>query len=88
MAGRGGNFIARVMQYVVNELLVDRLANNQSFQRFAVRSSKAIEEMAQKGVQTKEELTKQLKSYSEQFGQEKFEEISKIEKQLKDPNKK
>jgi hypothetical protein len=81
MAGRGGNFIARVLQYVVNELLVDRLANNQSFQRFAVRSSKAIEEMTQKGVQTKEELTNQLKSYSEMFGQE-------IEKQLKDPNKK
>jgi uncharacterized membrane protein YccC len=69
MSGRG-NFLARVVQYVVNELIVDRLANNPSFQRFAVRSSKAIEEMAQKGAQTKEELTQQLKVYSESFKEE------------------
>ena len=50
MAG-GANFFSRVVQYVANELLVDRLANNPSFQRFAVRSSKAIEELAQKGDQ-------------------------------------
>jgi len=80
MAG-GGNFIGRVMQYLVNELLVDRLANNQAFQRFAVRSSRAVEEMAQKGLQTKEELTRNLKGYSEAFGEE-------IERQLKDPTKK
>jgi hypothetical protein len=79
MSGRG-NFLARVVQYVVNELIVDRLANNPSFQRFAVRSSKAIEEMAQKGAQTNEELTQQLKVYSESFKEE-------ISRSLKDTNK-
>lgn len=77
MAGRGGNFIARVMQYVVNELLVDRLANNQNFQRFAVRSSKAIEELAEKGAQKKAELAEQMKEITETFSNE-------ISKSLKD----
>jgi hypothetical protein len=69
MSGRG-NFLARVVQYVVNELVVDRLANNASFQRFAVMSSKAIEDVAQKGLQAREELTHQLKVYSESFKEE------------------
>ncbi|KAG6551922.1 hypothetical protein Mapa_006539 [Marchantia paleacea] len=77
MAGRGANFIARVMQYVVNELLVDRLANNQNFQRFAVRSSKAIEELAEKGAQKKAELAEQMKEFTETFSNE-------ISKSLKD----
>ncbi|CAK9201285.1 unnamed protein product [Sphagnum troendelagicum] len=79
MSGRG-NFVARVVQYVVNELVVDRLANNASFQRFAVMSSKAIEDVAQKGLQAREELTHQLKVYSESFKEE-------ISRSLKDINK-
>ncbi|CAK9862874.1 unnamed protein product [Sphagnum jensenii] len=90
MSGRG-NFVARVVQYVVNELVVDRLANNVSFQRFAVMSSKAIEDVAQKdmilciskvpqGLQAREELTHQLKVYSESFKEE-------ISRSLKDINK-
>lgn len=69
MASRG-NFIARVVQYVVNELLVDRLANNHSFQRFAVRSSRALEDLAQKGVQKKAELSEQLQEFSDTFTRE------------------
>jgi len=69
-----------VVQYVVNELVVDRLANNASFQRFAVMSSKAIEDVAQKGLQAREELTHQLKVYSESFKEE-------ISRSLKDINK-
>ncbi|CAM6050785.1 unnamed protein product [Sphagnum compactum] len=79
MSGRG-NFLARVVQYVVNELVVDRLANNASCQRFAVMSSKAIEDVAQKGLQAREELTHQLKVYSESFKEE-------ISRSLKDINK-
>jgi hypothetical protein len=41
-----------------------------SFQRFAVMSSKAIEDVAQKGLQAREELTHQLKVYSESFKEE------------------
>lgn len=79
MSGRG-SFLTRVMQYLVNELLVDRLANNPSFQRFAVRSSKKIEELSQKGLQTKEEVAGQLRQFTENFKEE-------ISKSLKDMNK-
>ncbi|KAG6505020.1 hypothetical protein ZIOFF_037368 [Zingiber officinale] len=44
----GGNFLGRIISYVVNELVVEGLANNPSFQRFAVRTSKAIEEASTK----------------------------------------
>ncbi|CAL0328296.1 unnamed protein product [Lupinus luteus] len=60
MAG-GGNFVHRVLSYVVNELVVNGLANNPSFQRFAVRTSKQIEDISVKAVRTKQEITEQLK---------------------------
>lgn len=64
MAG-GSSFLHRVIQYVANELIVDRLANNQSFQRFAVRSSKAIEDLTKKGKERSAELVNQVKDFTE-----------------------
>ncbi len=63
MAG-GGNFVHRVMSYVVNELIVNSLANSPSFQRFAVRTSKRIEDVSSKAMQKKQELAEQLKDIS------------------------
>ncbi|KAJ8464111.1 hypothetical protein OPV22_026663 [Ensete ventricosum] len=57
----GGNFLGRVISYVVNELVVDGLANNRTFQRFAVRTSKAIEDVSTKAAQARERLVAQLK---------------------------
>ncbi|XP_019465449.1 PREDICTED: uncharacterized protein LOC109363648, partial [Lupinus angustifolius] len=57
----GGNFVHRVLSYVVNELVVNGLANNPSFQRFAVRTSKQIEDISVKAVRTKQEIAEQLK---------------------------
>ncbi|CDP06463.1 unnamed protein product [Coffea canephora] len=51
MAG-GGNFIHRVMSYVANELIVNGLANSPAFQRFAVRTSKRIENVSVKGMRS------------------------------------
>ncbi|KAL0451004.1 UNVERIFIED_CONTAM: hypothetical protein Slati_1656800 [Sesamum latifolium] len=48
MAG-GGNFIHRVVSYVANELIVNGLANSPRFQRFAVRTSKKLEEYSDIG---------------------------------------
>ncbi|CAM6122547.1 unnamed protein product [Calypogeia fissa] len=71
MAGRGGgNFVARVLQYVVNELLVDRLANNRSFQQFAVRSSKTLEDLAQMGAEKKAQIAEEVKEFTEAFTRE------------------
>lgn len=42
-------FFGRVFNYVFNELLVDALANSKTFQRFAVRTDKALREAQQSG---------------------------------------
>ena len=42
-------FFSRVMNYVFNELLVDALANSKTFQRFAVRTDKALHEAQASG---------------------------------------
>ena len=42
-------FFSRVMNYVFNELLVDALANSKTFQRFAVRTDKALREAQASG---------------------------------------
>lgn len=61
MAGR--NFISRVLQYVANELIVDRLANSPTFQRFAVRSAKAIEDASQKSTQKTAQIKEQVTDF-------------------------
>ncbi|KAL3638078.1 hypothetical protein CASFOL_018091 [Castilleja foliolosa] len=63
MAG-GGNFIHRVITYVANELIVNGLANSPKFQRFAVRTSKKMEEMANIAAQKKKEVAEQMKDVS------------------------
>ncbi|KAL7133975.1 hypothetical protein ABFS83_12G175100 [Erythranthe nasuta] len=63
MAG-GGNFIHRVLSYVANELIVNGLANSQGFQRFAVRTSKKIEQFSDIAAQKKKELADQMKNAS------------------------
>ncbi|KAH7658905.1 hypothetical protein IHE45_17G120200 [Dioscorea alata] len=60
----GGNFLGRVIGYFVNEIVVEGLANNPTFQRFAVRTSKAIEEVSNKAAQVREEIVEQMKDAS------------------------
>ncbi|KEH23195.1 hypothetical protein MtrunA17_Chr7g0242711 [Medicago truncatula] len=57
----GGNFLHRVISYFVNEVVVNGLANSPAFQRFAVRTSKNMEEISKKAIQTQKELAEQLK---------------------------
>ncbi|KAG0461050.1 hypothetical protein HPP92_021347 [Vanilla planifolia] len=63
----GGNFLGRIIGYVVNELVVEGLANNPSFQRFAVRTSKTLQDLSTKAEQTKQELTEQIREASKTF---------------------
>ncbi|XP_062167264.1 uncharacterized protein LOC133873558 [Alnus glutinosa] len=63
----GGNFVNRVMSYLVNELLVNSLANSPTFQRFAVRTSRRIEDISVKAAKKKEELAEQVKDLSKNF---------------------
>ncbi|XP_073034875.1 uncharacterized protein [Primulina eburnea] len=66
MAG-GGNFIHRVISYVANELIVNGLANSPSFQRFAVRTSRRIEEFSDIAAQKKKELAEHMKDVTKNF---------------------
>ncbi|CAN6724162.1 unnamed protein product [Malus baccata var. baccata] len=60
----GGNFMNRVVSYLVNELLVDSLANSRAFQRFAVKTSKRIENIQNIAAKKKEQLAEQMKDFS------------------------
>ncbi|KAG9147918.1 hypothetical protein Leryth_003514 [Lithospermum erythrorhizon] len=63
MAG-GGNFMHRVISYVANELIVNGLANSPAFQRFAVRTSKRMEDLSSIAAQKKKEIAEQIKDLS------------------------
>mmetsp|Transcript_30450 Transcript_30450/g.75664 ORF Transcript_30450/g.75664 Transcript_30450/m.75664 type:complete len:84 (+) Transcript_30450:277-528(+) len=43
------SFFGRVFSYVFNELLVDKLANSRTFQKFAVRTDQALKEAQKTG---------------------------------------
>ncbi|KAK4769641.1 hypothetical protein SAY86_027791 [Trapa natans] len=62
-----GNFMHRVMSYLVNEIIVNGLANSPAFQRFAVRTSKRMEEAANIAAQKKREIAQKVKELSEEL---------------------
>ncbi|KAG6735956.1 hypothetical protein POTOM_061362 [Populus tomentosa] len=63
----GGNFMHRVLSYVVNELVVNSLANSPAFQRFAVRASRRIDDISNTAAKKKKELAEQVKDLSKNF---------------------
>ncbi|RVW59628.1 hypothetical protein CK203_100700 [Vitis vinifera] len=63
----GGNFMHRVISYVVNEVLVNSLANSPAFQIFAVRTSRRMEDISNKAAQKRQELAEQVKELSKNF---------------------
>nr|XP_009794599.1 PREDICTED: uncharacterized protein LOC104241356 [Nicotiana sylvestris] len=66
MAG-GGNFLHRVISYVANELIVNGLANSPAFQRFAVRSSRRMEDLSKMAQQKRQELVNKVEDVSKNF---------------------
>ncbi|XP_012087827.1 uncharacterized protein LOC105646570 [Jatropha curcas] len=60
----GGNFMHRVISYVANEIIVNGLANSPAFQRFAVRTSRKIEDISNIAEKKKRELAEQIKDLS------------------------
>ena len=55
-------FVQRVANYIANEVLIKGLANSKTFQRFAVRTDKHLQEMQKQGVESFEEMTKRAAS--------------------------
>ncbi|XP_019243237.1 PREDICTED: uncharacterized protein LOC109223396 [Nicotiana attenuata] len=66
MAG-GANFLHRVISYVANELIVNGLANSPAFQRFAVRSSRRMEDLSKMAQQKRQELASKVEDVSKNF---------------------
>nr|XP_043636855.1 uncharacterized protein LOC122607854 isoform X1 [Erigeron canadensis] len=87
----GGNFVQRVISYVVNEVLVDGLANRnnilkahapelqfsfydnrvslvpRTFQKFAVRTSKSLEDISKTAAKKRQQIAEQVKEMSRDF---------------------
>ncbi|PWZ45325.1 hypothetical protein Zm00014a_034754 [Zea mays] len=57
----GGKLFGRALNYVVNQFLVEGLANNRAFQRFAVKTNKTLESLSSKAKEMRQELSEQLK---------------------------
>ena len=55
-------FVQRVANYIANEVLIKGLANSKTFQRFAVRTDKHLQEMKKSGVESFEDMTKRAAS--------------------------
>lgn len=74
-------FFQRVMSYLLNEVLVNGLANSRTFQRFAIRTNSMMEEAAKKTAEHKEKLGEQSGRFMDVFREE-------LTKGLKDINSK
>ncbi|KAI3860163.1 hypothetical protein MKX03_012270 [Papaver bracteatum] len=59
MAGGGGGFMHRVLTYLINELVINSLAN-----RWAVRTNKRIEDAALFGICKEKQNFKNFKEFS------------------------
>ncbi|KAL6651012.1 hypothetical protein ACP70R_009937 [Stipagrostis hirtigluma subsp. patula] len=57
----GGNMFGRVLSYLLNEFLVEGLANNRAFQRFAVKTNRTLENLSSKAKEVREGLSEQMR---------------------------
>ncbi|CAL6427110.1 unnamed protein product [Bathycoccus prasinos] len=73
------SFVGRLANYVLNEFLVNALANSKSFQRFAVRTDdamrkgnvyKTVSEGASKAKESVERYAEEAKEVAEKFAKE------------------
>lgn len=69
-----GSFLSRVLQYLANEVIVKGLANNPSFQRFAVRSAEQARALTKSVHETVQETAKTIAE------QRNVNEISQVRK--------
>eukprot|EP00884_Botryococcus_braunii_P007396 jgi/Botrbrau1/16658/Bobra.0068s0074.1 len=63
-------FFSRIINYVVNQVLVDGLANNPTFQRFAIKSNAQLEQLAKQAAEQKAKLGEQTSSFIKVFQEE------------------
>ncbi|EIE23792.1 hypothetical protein COCSUDRAFT_63314 [Coccomyxa subellipsoidea C-169] len=64
------SFFARVFNHLVNEVLVQGLANNRVFQKFAVRSNAWMTELAKKSADKQTQIAEQAQNFHKTFREE------------------
>ena len=63
-------FLQQAMNYLLNRALTEGLANNRTFQRFAITTDKMLKEVAKEAPKSAEELKRKATEYSRQFSEE------------------
>ena len=75
------SLLYRLVNYVVNEVLVEALSNSRTFQRFAVRTDKNLQEaaveLAKKRVEAGARLERHMEEMAENLrrGRDKFDRM-------------
>jgi hypothetical protein len=64
------SFLQRVLSYVFNEVLVNGLANNRTFQRFAIKTTHMVEELSKKGAEKQGQVTDRASEFAKTFREE------------------
>ncbi|KAK9821110.1 hypothetical protein WJX81_007072 [Elliptochloris bilobata] len=75
------SFFQRLLSHVVNQVLVETLANSRTFQRFAVRSSVWMQDASKKTAEQQLKLQEFAKWFTEHPSASK-EEIESVRKRL------
>lgn len=83
----GMSLFQRVLNYLVNEVIVQGLANSRTFQRFAVRTDATLNELKNKGTQHHSQLSDQASSFFKTFRKEVSKGIAEHAKQQRPPTK-
>ncbi|EFN51259.1 hypothetical protein CHLNCDRAFT_141167 [Chlorella variabilis] len=76
-------FFQRVMSYLLNEVLVNGLANSRTFQRFAIRSSSLVEEAAKKTAEHKQQLGEHGSTFFKVFREEMTKGLKEVNSKTK-----
>ncbi|CAK0783099.1 hypothetical protein CVIRNUC_006294 [Coccomyxa viridis] len=64
------SFFARVLNHLVNEVLVNGLANNRTFQQLAVRSNAWVADIAKKSAEHQKKIGQQAQDFQKTFRDE------------------
>ncbi|GMH33719.1 hypothetical protein BSKO_01553 [Bryopsis sp. KO-2023] len=74
------SFFSRILNHVVNEVLVNSLANSRIFQRFAIRSNEAMKEVVEKGKVVSGQAAEFTHAFTKEFRTELQKGASEIKK--------
>lgn len=81
------SFFQRVMNHLLNEVLVNGLANSKLFQRFAIRSNAIFAELGKKSAEGQTEITAKTSEFVRTFREEMKKGLDELQKQQSSPRR-